>query len=58
MKSIFNESHKKYMVDNYLTMSYKEIGDNIGFSERQIRGWLNNNGYVKTEKSKMIIFVL
>lgn len=52
MKSIFNESHKKYMVDNYLTMSYKEIGDNIGFSERQIRGWLNNNGYVKNRKIK------
>ena len=50
MKSIFNESHKKYMTDNYLTMSYKEIGDNIGFSERQIRGWLNNNGYTKLRK--------
>lgn len=50
MKSIFNEEQKDYMIKNYLTLSYKEIGNNLGFTERQIRGWLNNHGYNKNRK--------
>ena len=50
MKSIFTEEHHKFMIENYLTMSYKEIGEKLGFTERQIRGHLNNMGYRKNRK--------
>lgn len=50
MKRIFTEDHDKFMIENYLTMSYKEIGEKLGFSERQIRGHLNNMGYTKNRK--------
>lgn len=41
--SIFNEEEKEYIRSNYLLMTYKEIGKHLGYSERQIRGWVNNN---------------
>lgn len=50
MKSIFNEEQKDYMIKNYLILSYREIGNHLGFTERQIRGWLNNHGYNKNRK--------
>lgn len=50
MKTIFNDCQKQFMANNYLKLTYKEIGNHIGFSERQVRGWLNNNGYVKNRK--------
>ncbi len=50
MKKIFTDNDKKYMVKNYLLMSYKDIANNLGYDERQIRGWLNNNGYTKLRK--------
>ena len=50
MKSIFNKEQQDYIVKNYLILSYKEIGSNLGFTERQIRGWLNNHGYNKNRK--------
>lgn len=31
------------MKTNYLSMTYGEIAKNIGFTERQVRGWINNN---------------
>ena len=31
------------MKTNYLLMTYGEIAKNIGFTERQVRGWINNN---------------
>ena len=50
MKSIFNEEQKDYMIKNYLILSYREIANHLGFTERQIRGWLNNHGYNKNRK--------
>lgn len=47
MKTIFKESDIEYMKNNYLTKSYKEIGIILGFSERQIRGKINNMGLKK-----------
>lgn len=42
-KTIFNDEQKQYMSKNYLTMHYKDIANHLGFTERQIRGWINNN---------------
>ena len=50
MKKIFTDEQEKFMINNYLTMSYKEIGEKLGFTERQIRGRLNNMGYTKIRK--------
>ena len=50
MKKIFTDEQEKFMIENYLTMSYKEIGEKLGFTERQIRGRLNNMGYTKVRK--------
>lgn len=41
--SIFNSLQQKYIRNNYLSMSYKDIANALGFSERQIRGWVNNH---------------
>ena len=38
------------MKNNYSTMSYKEIAEQIGFSERQVRGKINNMGLKKLRK--------
>lgn len=38
MKTIFTNEDIDYMKNHYLDMSYKAIGDVLGFSERQIRG--------------------
>lgn len=37
-------------MSNYLTMKYKEIAYNLGFTERQVRGWINNNCKNKLRK--------
>ena len=50
MKTIFNEQQINFMKENYLTMSYKDIADILGFTERQIRGKLNNMGLTKLRK--------
>ena len=50
MKSIFSKDEIEFMKNNYLTMTYKEIADCLGFSERQIRGKLNNMGLTKLRK--------
>lgn len=42
MKSIFTDDDLAFMRDHYLFMTYKEIGDCLGFRERQIRGKINN----------------
>lgn len=42
---------KSYMEDfireNYMFMTQKEIAEYLGFTERQVRGKLNNMGYTK-----------
>lgn len=50
MKKIFTAEQEKFMIENYLIMPYKEIGEKLGFTERQIRGRLNNMGYTKLRK--------
>lgn len=41
--SIFSKNDIEYMMKNYLSMTYKEIADNIGFTEKQVKGWINHN---------------
>ena len=50
MKTIFNDYQKEYMINNYLLLSYKEIGEAIGFTDKQVKGWLNHHGYTKLRK--------
>lgn len=49
-KSIFSDYDKKYMRENYLCMPYKQIANHIGFTERQVRSWINNNCDLKNRK--------
>lgn len=46
----FSDEDIEYMKDNYVTMEYKEIADHLGYTERQIRGKINNMGLTKTRK--------
>lgn len=46
----FSNEDIDYMKQNYLNMSYKEIGDHLGYTERQIRGKINNMGLFKNRK--------
>lgn len=41
--SIFSKDNIDYIKNNYLSMSYKEIANNIGFTEKQVKGWINHN---------------
>ena len=43
----FSKSDVEFIKNNYSTMPYKEIADRLGFSERQIRGKINNMGLKK-----------
>lgn len=50
MKSIFNEEQINYLKNNYNKKTYKELANNLGFTERQIRGKINNMGLSKLRK--------
>lgn len=50
MKSIFTEEQNNYLRENYNKKSYKEIANELGFTERQIRGRINNMGLSKNRK--------
>ena len=50
MKSIFTKEQNDYLRENYNKKSYKEIADILGFTERQIRGRINNMGLSKIRK--------
>ena len=41
--SIFSQSDIDYIKKNYLSMTYGEIADNLGFTEKQVKGWVNHN---------------
>ena len=56
MNSIFTEQEKQYIYSNYKTMSYKEIAEHLGFTERQIRGHINNAGLTKLTKKDVDYF--
>ena len=42
-KSIFNQDQQKYIIDRYLTTPYAQLASELGFTERQVRGWINNH---------------
>ena len=50
MKTIFSHEQNEYMKSNYDKMTYKEIGEKLGFTERQIRGRINNMGLSKLRR--------
>lgn len=52
----FSKSDVEFMKNNYSTMSYKEIAEQIGFSERQVRGKINNMGLKKLRKFNDLYF--
>lgn len=56
MKSIFTQNQIQFIVDNYKTMSYRKIANELGFTERQIRGRINNMGLTKNRKIKSDYF--
>jgi predicted transcriptional regulator len=35
---LFSDEDKKYMKENYLKYTNKEIAEHLGYTERQIRG--------------------
>lgn len=41
--SIFSKDDIDYIKENYLTMTYGEIADNLGFTEKQVKSWINHN---------------
>lgn len=47
MKSIFSQEQIEYLKDNYDKMTYAEIANNLGFTERQVRGKINGLGLSK-----------
>lgn len=53
MKELFNSEQKKYILDNYETMKYKDIAKNLNgnFTATQITGWLHNNKHKKENRS-------
>lgn len=56
MSKIFSNDDITFMTENYKNMTYKEIGDILGFTERQIRGKLNGMGYTKLRKFDKFYF--
>ena len=46
-KCIFSDDDINFIKDNYDKMSYKEIGNILGFTDRQIRGKIGNLGLKK-----------
>lgn len=50
MKGIFSETQLDFLKNNYNRMSYKDIGNILGFTERQIRGKVNGMGLTKIRK--------
>lgn len=50
MKTIFTQEQNEFMRMNYSTMSYHDIAKCLGFTERQIRGRINNMGLSKLRK--------
>lgn len=43
MKSIFSKQEQQYITDNYKLKTYRQIADDIGSTEIQVKGWVNNH---------------
>lgn len=50
MRSIFNKEQINFIKDNYKDISYSEIANHLGFTERQIRGKVSNMGLKKNRQ--------
>lgn len=50
MKSIFDELQIKFIRENYSSMTYREIAEKLGFSEKQVRAKALNLGLTKTRR--------
>ena len=46
----FSQEDVEYIKQNYLNMTYSELGEILGFTERQIRGKINNMHLPKNRK--------
>lgn len=55
-KRIFSQKDIDYIVENYSKMKYSEIGNILGFTERQIRGKVNGLGLTKIRKFNDLYF--
>lgn len=51
-KTMFSLDDIEYMKEHYLDMTYKEIGNQLGFTERQIRGKINHMNLSKKREVK------
>lgn len=40
---LFSDDDLKYIESNYLTKTYSEIAQDIGYTESQVCGWINHN---------------
>lgn len=49
-KDMFSDDDIEFMKSHYQDMSYKDIGIELGFTERQIRGKINNMGLTKIRR--------
>ena len=50
MRKLFNKEQEEFIRSNYQTMKYTTIANSLGFSERQVRGWINNHCDTKLRK--------
>lgn len=56
MKPIYTTKDIDFMKEHYKDMSYKDIGLALGFTERQIRGKINNMGLTKNREYNKSFF--
>lgn len=49
-KTQFSDKDIMYIKENYAKLSYKDIADKLGYTEKQIRGKINNLGLFKKRK--------
>ena len=49
-KDMFSDDDIEFMKSHYQDMSYKDIGIKLGFTERQVRGKINNMGLSKIRR--------
>lgn len=52
MKKLFTTEQEQFILNNYMNMKYSEIAHMFDdqFTERQVRGWINNNATNKLKK--------
>lgn len=53
-KPLLTEEQAQFVMDNYLNMSYSEIGEIVGKSGKQIEGWVRNHIPDRIKKQREI----